>query len=280
MSTISIDQSSKAGITPGGVEVTRAVRASAVRAWNTLTEPEIVARWFGNLTSALRVGDRTTLEFGDGDFFVLDVLRMEAPHTLQYVWRFLGIGPPDTITWRINSRDDGCLLTVTDNEDGRTREAARQLRKGWLDFTERLEDFLRTGQATRYNWRHELDASIELAAKRKTAWEMLFDAQSSQQWLPLSRSLLEADASIRIDDGLQPSEFQIQDAQYSLTSKEWLSPTSCSLELSPRGRKTLLSISNNGWESISVDSEYQKQQRKRFCEFWIDTLKRARALVH
>jgi uncharacterized protein YndB with AHSA1/START domain len=288
MSTISVDRPLKASVNSGRVEVTRAVRASATQVWETLTEPEIVSRWFGNLTSSLKVGDRTTLEFGDGDFFVLDVLQMEAPHTLQYVWRFLGIGPADTVTWNINDHDHGCLFTVTDSEERRTREAASLLRKGWLDFTERLEEFLRTGHSTRYNWRHELDASIELAGKRKAIWDVLFDAQLCRKWLSLSDSLIETDAFLRIEDGLQPSELRLLDvkldapkyAQFSLAHKEWLSPTSCNLELTQRGRDTLLTVSNNGWESISIDDEYQKQQRKRLCEFWIAALKRARALIH
>lgn len=287
MSTISTDQPLKTAVPVGTVEVTRAVRASARQVWNSLTEPEILDQWFGSLTFPLKVGERTSLEFGDGDFFVLDVLSLEAPYTLQYVWSFLGIGPPDTVTWRINARGEGgCLFTVTDSEERRTREAASLLRKGWLDFTERLEEFLRTGRPTRYDWRRELDASIELAGERQAVWDALWETLSRRRWLPLDGSIFEGEASLRIDDGLQPSELQIfgfkfdapESMQFSLTHEKWLNPTSCTLELTPRGRHTLLSLSNNGWESISLDGEYQKRQRRRLCEFWIDALKRARVL--
>src|ERR1051325_7005653 len=141
-------------IAPGTVEITRALSASATTAWRALTDPEVVAKWFGTLTAPFRGGEDARLEFGDGDYFLLHTLRIDPPSLLQYSWRFLGIGPLDTITWRITARGDGCLVTVTDTEPDRSPEAALLLRTGWMDFTGRLEEFLSRGLPTRYPWRH------------------------------------------------------------------------------------------------------------------------------
>src|SRR5437899_740788 len=81
------------------VSVIISVKASSWEVWRALTEPHRVSSWFGTLETGLRVGKTNRLVFGDGDFFVLEVLHMDPPHSLQYAWRFLGIGPQDTITW-------------------------------------------------------------------------------------------------------------------------------------------------------------------------------------
>ena len=142
---------------PSTVVMTFATSASAGEVWRALTEPTLVACWFGTLTTALRLGEKVHLDFGDGDFFTLEVTRTEPPYLLEYTWRFLGIGPLEAITWRIASKDSGCLVTVIDNEPDRSPEVALLLKEGWLDFTQRLEQFLTTGsvhrELRRFEWR-------------------------------------------------------------------------------------------------------------------------------
>jgi uncharacterized protein YndB with AHSA1/START domain len=270
----------------GTVEVTMAHRASAAEVWEALTDPTVVRRWFGTLTPALRLGERSRLDFGDGDFFMLEVSRLEPPQLLQYAWRFLGIGPLDTITWHINARAVGCCLTVTDSEAERSRESALLLRQGWLDFTRRLAEFLTTGEPTRYDWRREFDGSIELACGIEEARDTLFSPTMLPRWLPLDKLALGDGAYFRIADGEEPSDLRITDStwepengmQFYLTHADWLRPTCCRLELSARRRDPLLTISHTGWEGISASSDEQLKQRRRLAALWVSALQCAHQL--
>jgi len=271
----------------GTVIVTRDLSASATEIWDALTDPHILSQWFGALAAPLVQGQSTRLEFGDGDFFDLQNVVLDRPYRLQYKWRFLGIGPQDTITWSISPGVDHCQVTVRDDEPARTQEASRELRKGWLDFSKRLKDYFAKGRPTRYSWRRDFEGSIELNGDVRRVWDLLFETKPQDQWLPLDRALLDAGARFIVNDGLEPSMFKIAEivwnptasVSFELTHPDWLHPTKCELQLSPHGDDTLLSVSHNNWKAISSDKAYQKQQRHRSSQFWIAALQRARNLI-
>lgn len=274
------DSASRGAAEPGTVEVTRAVCAPPAQVWEALTSPDALGQWFGTLTSPIAVGEATRLEFGDGDFFVLDVTRTEPPETLQYVWRFLAIGPPDTVTWRITPQKHGSLITVTDRERGRTREAAALLRKGWLDFTERLGEFLHTGKATRYAWRHELDLGVELPGDAEGVWSLLLGSEVRPLWLPLDGPALGDGARLVFAEGTAAARLRDVEVEaprhlrFKLAREDWLHPTTFDLDLCQRAHDVLLTVSHNGWEAISSDDEYQRRQRMHFCNLWVNSLAR------
>jgi uncharacterized protein YndB with AHSA1/START domain len=271
----------------GAVKVSRELKASPMEVWQALTDPALVAQWFGTLSTPLAQGQPACLSFGDGDFFTLQEILLDPPHTLKYSWRFLGIGPLDTITWQISPGVKACRVKVTDTEPERTREAALELRKGWLDFTKRLKLFFQKGKPTRYGWRHDLDGSIELPASIDRIWDHLFEARSQALWLPLEASSLVEGAEFVVGDGAGSARLRVSDVvsqppsvvSFRLAHEAWLNSTDCRLELLPRKSDTLLYVSHNNWGAISPDEEYQKQQRKRFCELWINALMRARYLI-
>jgi len=130
----------------GAVNVTVQVSASIEKVWRSLTEADVVAQWFGELSSDLVSGGSARLDFDDGDFFDLDSIVVSPPDVIQYDWRFLGIGPCDSITWRIKPNEAGCLVTVNDMQPGRSAEAAMMLREsfGLLDAARRIEDAVET----------------------------------------------------------------------------------------------------------------------------------------
>jgi len=276
-----------AEIEPGKVEVTRTVDSPPEKVWEALTDPEKVIGWFGALSSPLVVGQSTRLDFGDGDFFSLNTRLIQPPYRLQYEWRFLGIGPLDTITWETTPKNKSSLVKVTDTEPERTHEAARLLRQGWIDFTNRLVKYLRKGKPARYPWRHEFDACIELGRNRVGVWDTLFQPGAQTRWLPLGASDLKEGADLIIEDGLEPSAFRLREVLFippsqvrlEITHEDWLCPTQCSLLLSPRREDFLLSVNHNGWEAISSQEDYQKRERTRFSLLWISALQRARQLI-
>jgi uncharacterized protein YndB with AHSA1/START domain len=271
----------------GTVIVDTLVNAPVLEVWQALTDPTVICRWFGELTGELRLGGNARFEFGDGDFFVLEDVQLNPPHHLQYAWRFLGTGPLDTITWDIVPQGSVSLVRVTDSELDRSREEALSLREGWLDFTQRLERFLSTGQSSRYDWCREFDGSIELECTQDVVWRKLFSPEGQTQWLPLDGIALEDRVHFLAADGTEASLFQITDVKWNPPSKvqfhlfhpDWLHATRCSLELSPRNERTMLSIHHDGWEAISPHDEKQQQQRKRFSALWVTALKRAHQLI-
>jgi uncharacterized protein YndB with AHSA1/START domain len=287
MTALLSESAAGAAIAQGCVEVSLRVAAPAIGVWQALTEPASVARWFGALDSELRPHGTARFDFGDGDFFDLEVIRADPPTLLQYSWRFLGIGPLDTITWRIAQDENACLVIVTDVEPGRSREEAQRLRRGWLDFTRRLKNYLRTGKPTRYGWRQEFDAAIEIPGRAEDLWEALFHSEAQARWLPLEGQALVDGARISIDDSIEPCVFEVSGVTWSaprnvtfrLTHEDWLHPTTCELALSEHGFVNLLSVSHNDWKTISPRKSYQKLQRERFSALWITTLKQARQLI-
>src|SRR5262245_19760129 len=106
------------------VRVARAIPASPATVWQALIDPPLMAHWRGRLSESLDVGGLATLDLGDGDFSVLEVLRADRPATLEYAERFMGIGPKKTVTWRLVPVPGGCLVTVNDRACQRTSSDA------------------------------------------------------------------------------------------------------------------------------------------------------------
>lgn len=270
----------------GTVVVSVEVDALAESVWRSLTEPAVVSGWFGELSEKLSEDGNARLEFGDGDFFDLTSISLAPPLSLGYDWRFQGIGPLNIITWNIQPQAKGCLVTVTDSEPGRTHEAALMLREGWLDFTKRLADFHSTGEPTRYDWRREVDVGIEIERPVEEVWRTLFAPEAQPRWLPF-KAALQSDTDAAIADEAEPRALRLlnvewqpgQQVVFQLSSDEWDQPTRCRMELQEHLTGTLLNVSHNGWEEISDNQAVQLQQRKRFCELWIDALKRSHQLI-
>lgn len=266
----------------GVVNVTVKVSAPIARVWQSLTDSKVVAQWFGDLSTDLKSGGGARLDFGDGDFFDLEAIALLPPNLIEYDWRFLGIGPTDSITWRVEPTDGGCLVTVTDEQPDRNREAALSLREGWLDFTSRLVAYHATGQNARYDWRRELDVGLPIKAPAERVWVSLFAPQAQKQWLPFNSSI-ESGAAAAVADGAAPEMISFdqvtwqptQRADFQVLSDRWNKPTTCRIELTARNDDTLVYVSHNGWEHISDDRSEQLKQRRRFCDLWIESLQRA-----
>jgi uncharacterized protein YndB with AHSA1/START domain len=262
-------------ISSGQVRATVLAPAPLARVWDAIIRRESVSMWFGDLSMDISANKSIRLDFGDGDFFVIESARAAAPTKLEYYWRFLGTGPRDAIKWDLVDRGENCLVTVTDYEPARSEKACIELAEGWTDFLERLEKHMRTGGLTRYDWRRDFDGSIELPVSPTEAMRVLSAHRGQFIWNPWEKILRADPVKVSGLDWKSPQcvEFQVQAAN-------WKHATSCRLAIVPRPQAcSAMIVRHTGWEGISDDSVFCMTERRRFCDKWISALKETQTLV-
>jgi uncharacterized protein YndB with AHSA1/START domain len=286
MSVVSEYRDLRIRVEPPYHAVEAAVQAPvpAQDAWRAIADPPQVGRWFGTLRPGFVCGAPARLDFGDGDFFELSVRRVEQPRLLEYSWRFLGTAPENLITWRIEPLGEcACEISVADVEPERTRDEALALATGWADFFGRLSRFLQTGAPARYDWREDVDATIELPTHAKGARTLLAQDVHAR-WLPVGEDGLVPGSAFAVeeDDPLEVHRLERVDPdtiRMTLGRAGWEEATSCVIGLAPRSRDTLLEVHHTGFRSVPLDDEGQKRLRTHVTRTWITALERARAAV-
>jgi uncharacterized protein YndB with AHSA1/START domain len=262
-------------ISPGQVRATVLAKAPLARVWEAITRREAVSMWFGDLSMDISANKRIRLDFGDGDFFVIEGARISAPTKIEYFWRFLGTGPRDAIKWDVEDRGESCLVTVTDYEPARSEKTCLELAEGWTDFLERLEKHMQTGGLTRYDWRRDFDGSVELPVSPDEAVRILSAHRGQFIWNPWEKILRSEPVKVSGLEWKNPqcAEFQVQGAN-------WKHATSCRLEIVPRPHAcSAMIVRHTGWEGISDDSVFCMTERRRFSDKWISALKETQTLV-
>lgn len=271
---------------PGTVVVEVDVKAPPPKVWDALTEPAIVRRWFGELSAQLADGASARLDFGDGDFFMIEGASCRAPQRLSYFWRFQGTGPRDSVVWDITPTATGSSVRVTDNEPSRPPKVVDELFEGWTDFLGRLQRHIATGETARYDWRREFSAAAELPGTPEQNRGLLTNPDT-MNWLPFRSKCLAKNGVVGMTDGLAPQRLTVSDFKrdagvsmsFGLRAGEWRSPTTCRIELLPHAGGSLLVVSHAGWEDIGQSGEYQKNQRHRFGDHWVESMRRVRKVA-
>jgi uncharacterized protein YndB with AHSA1/START domain len=127
--------------------------------WRTVTEPELVARWFADRVDVRAVpGDEGSLTFGDSLTVRVTVQSVEPPRRFCYRWLHPdGVaarpGTSVLVTFTLAPESGGTRLRVVESEldeMGWTPEATEAFRaehtRGWATHFGRLRDLL-TGAA-------------------------------------------------------------------------------------------------------------------------------------
>jgi uncharacterized protein YndB with AHSA1/START domain len=115
-----------AGARTGSIEVDQFVDAEPARVWQTITDPQLLARWWAPGDIAPRVGHRFSLDvpgWGAVPCEVLEVVEHERlVHTFNGTW---------TLTWRLvpEGRGTRLLLSTPASTSGRSGTGTRST--GW-----------------------------------------------------------------------------------------------------------------------------------------------------
>nr|AME17995.1 enediyne self-sacrifice resistance protein [Streptomyces sp. CB03234] len=269
----------------GAVRVTLRLAAEPDRVWPALTEPHALASWFGDFSAPLRVGADTRLDFGDGDFFTVRPTAIVPGRSVAFDWRFLGVGKPQSVVWTLRPGAEegpgsGSVLTVEDHDDTRGPAEAAQLLDGWADFLTRLGTHMHTGRNTRYQWRDDIDGSVDLPAEpfRPLRHPAVLD------WLPIAVDGFRPAWFFIVDDE-GPRRFAVSDWQLRLDEEltftveipDARTHPACRVSTAPAGPgRTRLSFVHHGWTRLGLAQGRAQELRRRFAATWVASLRTAR----
>lgn len=270
------------------VVVSAPVAAPAQDAWRALTNPDRVAMWFGELTDELKAGAAVSLQFGDGDFFDIEVSEVDASRRrLRWTWRFMGCGVRQNIEFEVLPRPDAtATVIVRDREPRRARTASLELGEGWRDFTSRLQRYLATAERTRYDWRDEIDVCIELPASADDASRILI--AHAGDWLPLDHgeNLFTADAIV-LEDDHTAGWLAIEDVapsgprsvRFAARPDGLRRTTTCAISIEPLGSDAVLVINHRGFRELDAPDDRRRHCRMRCAQIWVDAAWRAHEIL-
>jgi uncharacterized protein YndB with AHSA1/START domain len=266
---------------PGTVRVTVDVGQPPGEAWAALTDPARLRQWFGTPDRALAPGDPVRVEFGDGDFFLLRIERLDPGRLVEFEWQFLGIGPVDRIRWEVTPAPAGSTVTVVDSEPSRDLNAVRVITEGWQDFLGRLRLYLGTGRNARYDWRGEIDGAVDVAG----GVDPLRDLDRIYRWLPVASDGFEPHWFFVVDDE-GPRRFEIADWRlltgrltFGVRVPEASVPTRCVVRTEPVADGRRMSFQHMGWRDLGLDDDVARRLRTRFAATWVAALEAAQALT-
>ena len=128
-------------IEPGVLEFTQFVPHPPARVWAALTEPELHAKWWAPGDVRAEVGHRFTLDMGAWGRQQCEVIAVEPERLLSYSF---APGTLDTtITWRLEPKGDGTLLSLEhrgfDLDSPMARSAFEGMGNGWPKVLARIE---------------------------------------------------------------------------------------------------------------------------------------------
>lgn len=270
-----------ATVDSGIVRVVIRVDESIDAVWPALSDPARIGKWFGDLDQPWLVARTGRIDFGDGDFFVVTATEIVEPCLIEFEWSFLGVGPINRIRWTVSARPEGAEIAVEDFDPDRTPAEADQMVAGWTDFFGRLERFLVTGEPERYEWREDIDGSVNLP---KGDFAPL-DMDSLYRWLPIASDGFGPRWFFTVDDE-GPQRFRIANwdvesnrLTFSVEIPNATGSTSCTVEVEAIANSTRLRFVHTGWRSLGLPDGRSRALRRRFAATWVATLERAQELA-
>jgi uncharacterized protein YndB with AHSA1/START domain len=270
--------------------------APTEEAWQALVDPQRLATWFAVCHGSLeKVGKDTTLDFEDGEFFLVRTVEIEPRRKLRYLAWWLGIGQATSVTWSFDSSGGATQVTVTEQAVNPPWDWQTWNGGGWPGILDQLAAFLRTGTCWRWPWRRMGPyVQIELPVSIYAAWDALFGNGGTKYWLLNMKGIVEPGANFPImmgdasgivemivDDLVQPGQKPpsfLPYIEYRLHRSAWGSDVPGRLWIEPAGwGKSLLQAFHYNWESVCP--ELQLSERRILTGYWTSAACRALHLL-
>lgn len=227
------------------------VNGTSEEVWRLLTEPAELACWFADVAQN---GDKKsfTCNFGDGDFFAGYIKDWDAPKNLGLVWKFMGLGPQYAINFSLSEVEDGVQVSVRDT-GALTKNEAESLTLGWQDFFQRLANYARTGENSRYIWSQEISVTaIVDKLKQPSPVHILPEDWWSQNFPAARVNLLNSDT---------------REAVWQLSQTDWTAGTTVKVLVEKYNSNWFLTIAHHGWEE-NFTPPANIALRKHYAELW------------
>lgn len=285
MNTISTQPAARTPVYNGEIQFRADVEVSVHEVWRALTDQTSLRRWFGDLNGELRPQQDARLDCGDGDFLVLRVLRLQEPNELEYLTRFLGIGPVSKISWSVVPQGSGSCIGLVADVGQRLEESGEPPVPDWKALGDRLVRYVSSGEITRRRPTDAIDASVELPVPIRQAWNSLFEGENQREWLPIDDPILDIDSEFRITTSPRPARVEqiarqyLRRVDFVVNDQEWLNPMRISLSLAEHGAGSLLRVTQVGGQVLCMCGACGGARRQRAVQLWISSLTQARQLA-
>lgn len=277
------------------------IHAPPAVVWDALVDPHAVEAWLAACRGALdAVGTDVILDFEDGEFFLCrpthagDAADDSAARELRYVWRWLGIGQPTSVTWRVEPDGQGSRVSVTEEALNPPADWQTWNGGGWPGILNQLAAYLRTGTTWRWPWRRMGPyVQIELPLGPFEAWNALTSPGALQFWLQRADGTLAVGETLRLVMGDASGSIDLQvlnlaepgqrfpsflpSLSFAVKRRVWEAEVRGYLWIEPAGLgKSLLQVFHQDWEDLPP--ALQLSERKIVTDFWTGAMVRAAAL--
>jgi uncharacterized protein YndB with AHSA1/START domain/SAM-dependent methyltransferase len=272
----------------------------AERVWAALTEPDQLAMWLGiGHGGWARRGAESTLDFEDGEFFYCSTGRVSPPTSgregvLEYLWRWVGIGPATSVTWTVAPAPGGTMVTVVEEATNPPSDWRSWNGMGWPGILDQLAGYLRTGTNTRWPWRRMGPyLQIPLPVMPFQAWEALVSPGAVKHWMqrsagslavgdPMTMVMGDASGTVQLSvtksvDAGQDFPSYMPYLEFELRRPSWDAALGGRMWIEPAGLgQSLLQIFHYDWERLDIRDPVT--ERKLLTNHWINAAARATML--
>ena len=274
---------------------TTLIAAPADVVWQALSDPAALKFWLATCHGSLTDVQRDcTLDFDDGEFFLVRAVDVQPQRQLQYVWRWLGIGQATQVTWRLEAANNMTHVTVIEEAFNPPWDWQTWNGGGWPGILEQLGSYIRTGTAWRWPWRRVGPyAQIELPIDFYQAWDRLTSSSGLRFWLQVMRGELVPDQPLMLmmGDASGAADFSAREIvppgqslpsflpyiNFSLKRRVWTTELGGRLWIEPAGwGRSICQVVHYNWENILLSDPLA--ERRILTSFWANAMRRAHFL--
>lgn len=270
------------------IVTSRVIPARPEEIWRALTDQHALKQWLISCHGSLQdVGRDCILDFEDGDFFLTRPQIVNPPYQLEWIWRWLGIGPAWAVRWALEPVEGGTRVTVVDEAFNPPSRTGHYRGEGWPEILDILAAFLRT--ETNYRWpcRSQSYVLTNLPATIYGAWDRLFAPSALKWWLHVFEGQIAKGQTVTIHmgDATGTVDMMIHEVKapsyntppfiaFSFNRPFWPKEVPGRLFLEPGGwGQSILQQFQTGWENLGP--ALQLHERQVIVGFWAEAFRRA-----